>query len=180
MTGTYAFPASFAQERLWFLARLDPGAPAYHINAVIELPERDDPDRCERMLRELVRRHETLRTALAVEDGELVQVVQVELPVALPLTDLRGLPPERAEREFGALARELARRPFALERAPLWRAHLVRMPGGAAQRLVFVVHHAVFDARSATGGLAGAEQLHGKEMSYNNYLDSDAAWRAAW
>ncbi|MET0189165.1 MAG: bifunctional phosphoribosylaminoimidazolecarboxamide formyltransferase/IMP cyclohydrolase [Pseudonocardia sediminis] len=28
-------------------------------------------------------------------------------------------------------------------------------------------------------GLAGAEQLHGKEMSYNNYVDSDAAWRAA-
>ncbi|MEO3873547.1 bifunctional phosphoribosylaminoimidazolecarboxamide formyltransferase/IMP cyclohydrolase [Nonomuraea sp. B12E4] len=32
----------------------------------------------------------------------------------------------------------------------------------------------------APGGLANAEQLHGKEMSYNNYLDSDAAWRAAW
>jgi len=29
------------------------------------------------------------------------------------------------------------------------------------------------------GGLATAEQLHGKEMSYNNYVDSDAAWRAA-
>jgi phosphoribosylaminoimidazolecarboxamide formyltransferase/IMP cyclohydrolase len=29
------------------------------------------------------------------------------------------------------------------------------------------------------GGLAGAEQLHGKQMSYNNYVDSDAAWRAA-
>lgn len=29
-------------------------------------------------------------------------------------------------------------------------------------------------------GLAGATQLHGKEMSYNNYTDSDAAWRAAW
>lgn len=29
-------------------------------------------------------------------------------------------------------------------------------------------------------GLARAEQLHGKEMSYNNYTDSDAAWRAAW
>ena len=28
-------------------------------------------------------------------------------------------------------------------------------------------------------GLAGAEQLHGKEMSYNNYVDGDAAWRAA-
>ncbi len=30
-----------------------------------------------------------------------------------------------------------------------------------------------------TGGLAGANQLHGKEMSYNNYVDSEAAWRAA-
>jgi phosphoribosylaminoimidazolecarboxamide formyltransferase/IMP cyclohydrolase len=30
------------------------------------------------------------------------------------------------------------------------------------------------------GGLAAAEQLHGKEMSYNNYLDSDAARRAAY
>lgn len=29
-------------------------------------------------------------------------------------------------------------------------------------------------------GLAQAEQLHGKEMSYNNYTDSDAAWRAAF
>ncbi|AWB93286.1 bifunctional phosphoribosylaminoimidazolecarboxamide formyltransferase/IMP cyclohydrolase [Aeromicrobium chenweiae] len=31
-----------------------------------------------------------------------------------------------------------------------------------------------------TGGLAAAEQLHGKEMSYNNYVDTDAAWRAAF
>lgn len=29
-------------------------------------------------------------------------------------------------------------------------------------------------------GLAQARQLHGKEMSFNNYTDSDAAWRAAW
>jgi len=32
---------------------------------------------------------------------------------------------------------------------------------------------------SGAGGLADAEQLHGKAMSYNNYVDSDAAWRAA-
>jgi phosphoribosylaminoimidazolecarboxamide formyltransferase/IMP cyclohydrolase len=31
----------------------------------------------------------------------------------------------------------------------------------------------------APSGLAGAQQLHGKEMSYNNYVDADAAWRAA-
>lgn len=32
---------------------------------------------------------------------------------------------------------------------------------------------------SGRGGLADAEQLHGKAMSYNNYVDADAAWRAA-
>jgi phosphoribosylaminoimidazolecarboxamide formyltransferase/IMP cyclohydrolase len=33
--------------------------------------------------------------------------------------------------------------------------------------------------RSWQPGLAHAEQLHGKQMSYNNYVDTDAAWRAA-
>jgi phosphoribosylaminoimidazolecarboxamide formyltransferase / IMP cyclohydrolase len=38
---------------------------------------------------------------------------------------------------------------------------------------------ALYTSSFGPGGLATAEQLHGKEMSYNNYLDSDAAWRAA-
>ena len=40
---------------------------------------------------------------------------------------------------------------------------------------------ALYVGQSADGaGLAQATQLHGKEMSYNNYTDADAAWRAAW
>ncbi|MER7458188.1 bifunctional phosphoribosylaminoimidazolecarboxamide formyltransferase/IMP cyclohydrolase [Micromonospora sp. NPDC126480] len=38
---------------------------------------------------------------------------------------------------------------------------------------------ALYADPSSPAGLAQAEQLHGKEMSYNNYLDADAAWRAA-
>jgi phosphoribosylaminoimidazolecarboxamide formyltransferase/IMP cyclohydrolase len=38
---------------------------------------------------------------------------------------------------------------------------------------------ALYVGGGGTDGLAGAEQLHGKEMSYNNYVDADAAWRAA-
>ncbi|MER6943478.1 bifunctional phosphoribosylaminoimidazolecarboxamide formyltransferase/IMP cyclohydrolase [Nonomuraea sp. NPDC000554] len=41
-------------------------------------------------------------------------------------------------------------------------------------------HQAAALYTNGQGGLAEAEQLHGKDMSYNNYLDSDAAWRAAW
>jgi phosphoribosylaminoimidazolecarboxamide formyltransferase/IMP cyclohydrolase len=39
---------------------------------------------------------------------------------------------------------------------------------------------ALFLSGSDAPGLAQAEQLHGKEMSYNNYTDADAAWRAAY
>jgi len=40
-------------------------------------------------------------------------------------------------------------------------------------------HQAAALYTTGRGGVAGAEQLHGKEMSYNNYVDADAAWRAA-
>jgi phosphoribosylaminoimidazolecarboxamide formyltransferase/IMP cyclohydrolase len=39
---------------------------------------------------------------------------------------------------------------------------------------------ALYVDRDATPGIAQAEQLHGKEMSYNNYVDADAAYRAAY
>jgi phosphoribosylaminoimidazolecarboxamide formyltransferase/IMP cyclohydrolase len=38
---------------------------------------------------------------------------------------------------------------------------------------------ALYVDEAGSGGIANAEQLHGKEMSYNNYVDADAAWRAA-
>ena len=39
---------------------------------------------------------------------------------------------------------------------------------------------ALYTDAAVAPGLAQAEQLHGKEMSYNNYVDGDAAWRSAF
>ncbi|MEV6098230.1 bifunctional phosphoribosylaminoimidazolecarboxamide formyltransferase/IMP cyclohydrolase [Nocardia sp. NPDC051981] len=39
---------------------------------------------------------------------------------------------------------------------------------------------ALYTNQDGPAGLAQAQQLHGKEMSYNNYTDADAAWRAAY
>ncbi|HVK23664.1 MAG TPA: bifunctional phosphoribosylaminoimidazolecarboxamide formyltransferase/IMP cyclohydrolase [Actinokineospora sp.] len=39
---------------------------------------------------------------------------------------------------------------------------------------------ALYAQGDGSRGLATATQLHGKEMSYNNYVDADAAWRAAY
>ncbi|HEX5595074.1 MAG TPA: bifunctional phosphoribosylaminoimidazolecarboxamide formyltransferase/IMP cyclohydrolase [Micromonosporaceae bacterium] len=57
---------------------------------------------------------------------------------------------------------------------------------GVAARLSTVLRYgenphqpaALYTDPGAPAGLAQAEQLHGKEMSYNNYVDADAAWRA--
>jgi len=53
------------------------------------------------------------------------------------------------------------------------RSHVLRYGENPHQRA------ALYVAPGDPAGLAGAEQLHGKEMSYNNYVDADAAWRAA-
>ncbi|MEU7764023.1 bifunctional phosphoribosylaminoimidazolecarboxamide formyltransferase/IMP cyclohydrolase [Nocardia sp. NPDC049190] len=39
---------------------------------------------------------------------------------------------------------------------------------------------ALYTTGDGSLGLAQAQQMHGKEMSYNNYVDADAAWRAAY
>ncbi|MFN2536920.1 MAG: bifunctional phosphoribosylaminoimidazolecarboxamide formyltransferase/IMP cyclohydrolase [Mycobacteriales bacterium] len=65
----------------------------------------------------------------------------------------------------------------AVEGFPAWagatweRSAVLRYGENPHQRAALFTHW--------RGGLATAEQLHGKEMSYNNYVDSDAAWRAA-
>ena len=59
--------------------------------------------------------------------------------------------------------------------------------GGIAARRAAVLRYgenphqaaALYEDPDAPPGLAQATQLHGKEMSYNNYVDADAAWRAA-
>jgi phosphoribosylaminoimidazolecarboxamide formyltransferase/IMP cyclohydrolase len=55
------------------------------------------------------------------------------------------------------------------------RAHVLRYGENPHQGAALYLD----DDGAAGRGLAGATQLHGKEMSYNNYVDADAAWRAA-
>jgi phosphoribosylaminoimidazolecarboxamide formyltransferase / IMP cyclohydrolase len=57
------------------------------------------------------------------------------------------------------------------------RAAVLRYGENPHQRAALYVDEGA--AGAGVGGLAGAEQLHGKEMSYNNYVDTDAALRAA-
>ena len=154
-------PLSFAQQRLWFLYRLDPEAPTYNIARAFRLSGPLDPTALAGALAALARRHETLRTAFPAADGRPVQRIEPEPAIGLPVVDLSALPgggvDSIREREATRLRRAEARRPFRLERAPLARAFLLRLSGaerGSVERgggehvLLLTLHHAIADGWS--------------------------------
>jgi len=61
----YVFPASFGQQRLWFLDRFEPNSPYYNIPSAVRLTGVLNAAVLERALNEVVRRHEILRTTFA-------------------------------------------------------------------------------------------------------------------
>ncbi|HEX2077439.1 MAG TPA: amino acid adenylation domain-containing protein, partial [Longimicrobium sp.] len=141
-------PLSFAQQRLWFLDRLDPGSSAYHMPYALRVRGALDVDALERTLAEIVRRHETLRTRFPSVDGEPVQVIDPAGPVRIARLDLSALP-EDEDREDAArrVAADEAARPFDLAAGPLLRCTLVRLADDD-HALLFTLHHVVSDGWS--------------------------------
>src|SRR5437870_12526824 len=80
-------PLSFAQERLRFLAQLEPRSPAYNISSAIQIEGPLDTAALERRLIEMSRRHETPRTTYAAEDATPVQIIRPHTTLKLPQLD---------------------------------------------------------------------------------------------
>jgi amino acid adenylation domain-containing protein len=142
------FPASFAQQRLWFLDQLTPGRATYNIDSALRIQGKLDVGVLERALQDVARRHETLRTRFVAAGGELHQVIEDQVNVQLPVLDLTGVAGQQ-EREAEAmrLAREEAQAPFNLKQAPLFRGKLLRL-GALNHVLLFTMHHIISDAWS--------------------------------
>ncbi|HEX2092991.1 MAG TPA: amino acid adenylation domain-containing protein, partial [Longimicrobiaceae bacterium] len=139
-----ALPLSFAQQRLWFIDRLEGGGPTYNVPMLVRLRGRLDVAALRRSLDALVSRHEVLRTVFREDGGEPVQVILEPASLLLPLVDLRGLDEGAREREAERLARAEAPRPFDLARGPLLRGTLVRL-AESHHVLLFTLHHIVSD-----------------------------------
>jgi amino acid adenylation domain-containing protein len=157
-------PLSFAQERLWFLDRLEPGGVLYNVPSALRATGALDVAALEAALDEIVRRHEALRTTFDQHEGEPFQVVAPALRMSIPMVDLSALPEERRQAE-GQLALEAeAARPFDLLRGPLLRALLVRTAGDDWSMLLNM-HHIVSDGWSV--GVLTAEVA----AFYSAFLD---------
>ncbi|HYR07982.1 MAG TPA: amino acid adenylation domain-containing protein, partial [Longimicrobium sp.] len=137
-------PLSFAQERLWFIDRLEPGNAFYNLPNAVRMRGALDAAALERALGEIVRRHEALRTVFGEADGSPVQVIAPFGGFALPVEDLSGLSEADREAAVGQRAGEEARRAFDLSAGPLFRAALLRR-GEEDHVLLLSMHHIVSD-----------------------------------
>ncbi|MFF8981774.1 amino acid adenylation domain-containing protein [Streptomyces globisporus] len=136
-------PLSAAQQRLWFLHRLEeePGA-AYNVPIALRLTGTLDEQALERALADLTARHEVLRTVFREREGRAVQHILVPGDAPVPLT-VRTTAPDALD---AALA-EAASLPFALDRETPLRAALFRVAAedGTRDVLLLVLHHIAGD-----------------------------------
>lgn len=142
-----SLPLSFAQQRLWFIHQLAPDSVAYNIPRAVRLRGPLNVLATRQSLREIVNRHEALRTRFEADDGQPQQAIAEPGEMEMPVWDISGL--EQDDRE--QLAREIswqhAHRPFDLEQGPVWRTGVVRL-GAEHHALALCIHHVVSDAWS--------------------------------
>lgn len=145
---------SFPQERLWFLDQLGGNNSAYNIPFAFRIGGSLDKSALEQSLKEILQRHEALRTTFSAVEGKPVQIIPPTGTLTLAVTDLRQLTEsERGERVKQMIIEE-AEKPFDLSKDSLLRASLLQLDG-EEWVLLLTVHHIVFDGWSE--GLLFAE-----------------------
>ncbi|QYF93465.1 amino acid adenylation domain-containing protein [Massilia sp. PAMC28688] len=138
-------PLSYAQERLWFLDQLEPGAAGYNCPGAVTLRGAFDGDALERAFNTIIARHETLRTIFPSEDGQACQVILDELRLRLERIDLSAT----AGRHHTArrLCLQEAATRFDLGTGPLIRGKLIEL--GPEERILMLnMHHIISDGWS--------------------------------
>src|SRR5215216_5733392 len=140
-------PLSFAQQRLWFIAQLEPDNPFYNCLEALRMTGKLNVPLLEQSFAEVVRRHEALRTTFPIVAGEPVQIVSSEIKLNTSVIDLQALPSSERERQVSKLSSEELRRAFDLTRGPLLRVVVLRI-SEQDHAILFTTHHIISDGWS--------------------------------
>lgn len=178
---------SFAQQRSWFLDQLTPENPFYNMPKALRLIGKLDAYALEQTFNEIIRRHETLRTTFAANNGQPVSIVSPSLTITLPFIDLRSLSENERESAAQQYMIKEVQCPFDLTRGPLIRLLLLQLQE-TEHILLITTHHIVSDGWSTGVLLRELAALYpafcaGKpsplpELSLQ-YADF-AAWQREW
>ncbi len=146
------WPLSFAQQRLWFLHQYDPTNPAYHMHMHLHVHGPLDVAALQRSIDSLVNRHEILRTTIALQEDEPVQVIEPVGPGRVTIdyhdrSQWATMPNNERTARLGKFLRAEGSATFDMEKGPLFR---VVLAGISAQEhgLLIARHHIITDARS--------------------------------
>jgi hypothetical protein len=85
-------PLSSTQEQMWFIDQFAPGSASYNMAYAFQLTGTVNVAALERSFNEIVRRHESLRTTFAADDGVPVQVIAPSLTMTLPVITVSAGP----------------------------------------------------------------------------------------
>jgi amino acid adenylation domain-containing protein len=135
---------SFGQQRLLILDRLEPGNPRYNVVAARRIVGTVDAAAVASSLKEIVRRHEVLRTSFLVSGGRPALSIRDRAEVPLTVADLRHIAGPERERAAARHMDGQIRRPFDLGAVPPLRASLIVLADDEAVLLI-VVHHIACD-----------------------------------
>ncbi|MGJ7609270.1 amino acid adenylation domain-containing protein [Variovorax sp. LT1R20] len=137
-------PLSFAQQRLWFLHRLEGASATYNITLALRLSGRIDDAALAEALADLAARHESLRTVFP-DTGDVAQQLILPPESARPSLQVR----EASEAELLALLAEATSLGFEIARELPMRATLLHL-GGEQHVLLLLCHHIASDGWSLT------------------------------
>ncbi|MFF1614786.1 amino acid adenylation domain-containing protein, partial [Amycolatopsis sp. NPDC058278] len=133
-------PLSFAQQRLWFLHRLEGPSATYTMPTAVRLTGDLDVDALRTALADVVERHEALRTVFPEIDGVARQLVLGDVTIPLPVRAV-------TDATLADAVSEVAGTVFELEAEIPLRAQLLRL-GAREHVLVLVFHHIASDGWS--------------------------------
>ncbi|MFN6563901.1 MAG: amino acid adenylation domain-containing protein [Nostoc sp. ChiSLP01] len=141
------FPVSFAQQRLWVLAQLEPDNPFYNMFKAVRLDGRLNIKVLERSLNEIIRRHEVLRTTFSVVEETPVQVIALHATIKLAVVNLQGLSGQEQSEQLQLVATQDQLQPFDLTKGLLLRVTLVQLES-ESYALLLTMHHIIGDGWS--------------------------------
>lgn len=137
-------PASFAQQRVWFLDQFEPDNPTFNIAYTMKISGEVNLDAIEKSLNLIVERHESLRTSFRTLGDDPVQVIHRFIPLPFRRIDLSALDPDASDAEARRLIAEDANRAFDLSQVPLARATYFKL-SEQGHYLLINIHHIISD-----------------------------------